>query len=193
MGESPALTAIKAFGVATALVAVTTAVAIEIGRRVYDIEDVSERRGEKVIVPSKRPLTWTLSFYWAPRQMYDLTDRLHARIPKTFAVFESLGAYFRDKLDGVIPKPAEDQRDPLKEDVDAVPAAAVTSSSPPPVDDLLEEIAQADGVRRKMELLEVHLQREKTVQDRIRQRAREQREEAKQGREGLAAAAQGGL
>lgn len=40
--ESPALTAIKAFGIATALVGVVSVASIEVGRRVWQIEDVSE-------------------------------------------------------------------------------------------------------------------------------------------------------
>ncbi|CAO1612752.1 unnamed protein product [Parajaminaea phylloscopi] len=81
--EPPALTAIKAFGLATVLVGAFSVASIEIGRRVWQIEDV-----------------------------YDLTDRLHANAPKTFAFAESIGFHFRPRLEGLFPQTEEDRADP---------------------------------------------------------------------------------
>ncbi|CAO1619270.1 unnamed protein product [Sympodiomycopsis kandeliae] len=85
--ESPALTAIKAFSIATGIVAVTTLISIEVGRRIYDIQD-----------------------------MYDLTDRLSQWAPKSFRLFESIGSYCRDRMSGIIPRSEENlHSDPLHE------------------------------------------------------------------------------
>lgn len=173
--EPPALTAIKAFGAATALVAVTSVVIVEVGRRVLGIQDV-----------------------------YDLTDRLHAFIPKTFALPEAVGNYLRPRLAGLFPQSDEDRRDPLApdsvDDPSAQRASASSSSSSSwlaslfsqhhqsqsqssptapaarDVEDVFTEIEHAPTMKQKLELLDAQLRGEKALEDAQRVELRLQRE-----------------
>lgn len=180
--ESPALTAIKAFSIATALVAVGAAVSIEVGRRVWGIEDVRDSGATRVLPRTNLPSD---IFYSHTPQMYDLTDRLHASIPKSFSTIESIGDYLRGKFAGIVPKPPQDQEDPLREPVPAAPSwlsslfdqrRRPTTTQTQSVDELWDDIAQAETIRDKLELLESHLQHEKSLQDRKREELREERE-----------------
>ncbi|PWN23142.1 hypothetical protein BCV69DRAFT_297094 [Microstroma glucosiphilum] len=172
--EPPAVTAIKAFTIATALVGVTSVAVVEVARRVWKVED-----------------------------MYDLTDRLHDMAPKSFALFESVGNFMRARLGGIFPEPA-DKEDPFAAPVGdqsflESPEGASHSSNWPhilrpathvpidvtsataknavkPVEDLFEEIEQAPTMRAKLELVELQLRGEKAFEDQHREELRRQRE-----------------
>lgn len=137
------------------------------------------------------------------KQMYDLTDRLHAMAPKSFALFERVGDFMRSRLEGIFPEPA-DKEDPFAAPVadqalpeisegtshssnwlaSLRPASDATSDAPPaiaknavkPVEDLFEEIEQAPTMRAKLELLELQLRGEKAYEDQHREELRRQRE-----------------
>ena len=140
-------------------------------------------------------------------QMYDFTDRLHSKVPKSFDTFDRIGQFFRSRLEGLFPI-AEEDVDPLATPVpqefhlqqygndDTVAEASwldslrgvvtspqpprssgMTANSPPkPVEELLDEIADAPTMRSKLELLEHQLRAEKLVQDEHREALRRRRE-----------------
>ncbi|PWN30120.1 hypothetical protein BDZ90DRAFT_5192 [Jaminaea rosea] len=175
--EPPAVTAIKAFGAATAIVAVTSVVVVEVGRRVLGIEDV-----------------------------YDLTDRLHGFIPKTFALPEAVGNYLRPRLAGLFPQTEEDRKDPLAsiDQYEAAPADEAAPSKPSSSswftglfsqeqrhhdaqhqpqardpEDVFNDIEQATTMKEKLKLLDAQLRGERAIEDAQREAMRSKREASK--------------
>lgn len=193
--EPPAVTAIKAFTIATALVGVTSVAVVEVARRVWKVEDVSSSAACR---RAHLRLTTHTS-----KQMYDLTDRLHDMAPKSFALFENVGNFMRARLGGIFPEPA-DKEDPFAAPVGdqsfldspegashssiwphiLLPAthvpidvtSATAKNAVKPVEDLFEEIEQAPTMRAKLELVELQLRGEKAFEDQHREELRRQRE-----------------
>lgn len=111
--EAPPVTAIKAFGAATAIVAITAAVGLEVSRRVFDIKDVSRvlNFANRICPGHRADLTYWPFFSLTHKQMDDLSNRFRAFSPNSFPAVESLGSSLRDKLNGFLPTAPQDELD----------------------------------------------------------------------------------